>query len=209
MIRIGIAVAICLIAHAASAAAVDLKVSARCSISGFLSDPKGADIRAAPRANAQTIGRLPPMAPLSPGGDERFGAEFDILGVRNGWLLIAKAEIESDDKIKTVFEGPGWLPGDKVDFVIGSQELRTAPANNAKMIAKLIGETEDGNAYGPDSYRVLRLHGCHRHFVDLTIAPPRGARGSGVPMRGWVNKVCSNQKTTCDPAVADSPNDGR
>jgi hypothetical protein len=209
MIRIAAALAACVVAQAAAAATVDRKVTARCSISGYLKDQKGADIRGAPRAGAPVIGRLPPPAPLAPGGDERFGAEFDILGARSGWVLIAKAEVETDDTIKTVFEGPGWLPGDKVDFVIGSQELRTAPANNAKVIAKLMGETEDGNAYGPDSYRVLRLHGCQRHFVDLTIAPPRGARGSSAPMRGWVNKVCSNQKTTCDPAVADSPNDGR
>jgi hypothetical protein len=184
MIRLGLAFATCLVAQVATAATVDRKVSARCSISGFLKDPKGAELRSAPHANAPIIGRLPAHAPLNVGDDDRFGAEFNILGVRNGWLLIAKAEVESDDKIKTVFEGPGWLPGDKVDFVIGSQELRTAPANNAKVIAKLIGETEDGNGYGPDSYSVLRLHGCQRHFVELTIAPPRDARGSSAPMRG-------------------------
>jgi hypothetical protein len=209
MLRIGVAFAICLVAQGATAATADRTANARCSISGYLKDPAGADVRSAPRADAPVVGRLPPPAPLEPGGDERFGAEFDILDARDGWLLIAKAEVESEEQFKTVFEGPGWLPNDKVDFVIGSQELRVAPANTAKIIAKLTGEAANGEGYGPDSFETLAVHACKSHFVELTITPPHGALGFGARMRGWVNKVCSNQKTTCDPSVADSPGDGR
>jgi len=209
MLRIGVALTICLVAQAATDATADSAANARCSISGYLKDPDGADVRRAPRADAPVVGRLPPPAPLEPGGDERFGAEFNILDAKDGWLLIAKAEVESGDQVKTVFEGPGWVPNDKVDFVIGSQELRAAPANKARIIAKLTGDTADGDGYGPDSFETLAVHACQSHFVEVTITPPRGAPGFGARMRGWVNKVCSNQKTTCDPGVADSAEDGR
>ena len=192
-----------IVAQAASAATVDRGVPLPCTISGFLSDPNpnGIDVRSAPRADAPVIGHLPPPAPLYPGNSERFGAEFNILGVRDGWLLISEADVEFNDQVKVVFKGPGWIPGDKVGFIIGSQELREAPANDAKVIARLSGKEKDGTVYGSDSYRTLRVHACQGHFVEVTIAPPHGVRGQ--PLRGWLNKVCSNQKTTCDSSVAD------
>jgi len=194
------------VAHAAPAISVDQSVPSRCTISGYLAAANGATVHSGPRPDAPAVGRLPPPAPIEPGGDVLFGTEFDILGVKNGWLLISKAEVEFNEQSKVVFKGPGWIPGEKVGFVIGSQELRAAPANNAKIIAKLTGETKNGEGYGPDSYDTLHVHACQGHFVELTIEPPRGVAGG--PRRGWVNKVCSNQKTTCDPSV-DDPDAGK
>ena len=205
-----IAAAFAVAAQAAAAVSADRAAPSPCTISGFLSDPgaKGIDIRGAPRADAPVIGRLPPPAPPATGVSERFGAEFYILGVRDGWLLIREADVEFDGQVKIVFQGPGWIPGDKAGFIIGSQELRAAPANDARVIAKLQGTLKNGDVYGPDSFKVLRVHACRGHFVDLTIVPPRDPGAAGAPLRGWIEKVCSNQKTTCDPAVADSPGTG-
>jgi hypothetical protein len=204
LVPVAASVVVCGIGVAAAATA-DRAKSSTCTISGFLSDtdPKGTVVRNAPRADAPVIGRLPPRAPLAPGGDELFGAEFDILGAENGWLLIGKAEAEINDHYKVVFEGQGWIPGDKAGFIIGSPELRAAPARKAEITAKLRGEMKDGGHYGADSFKVLRVHACQGRFVEVTIAPPAGARGNGAPMRGWVNNVCGNQKTTCDSSVVD------
>jgi hypothetical protein len=180
--------------HAASAAAVDSAGASKCSIRGYLSDPdpKGTNVRAAPRANAPVIGHLPPRSGYE-GSNEMVGVEFEIIGSKDGWLLIQNPE-------KVAFNGPGWISGRLVGFTIGSPRLLAGPADNAKVVADLHGQGEEG--FGPDSFGVLQVHACQGHFAEVTIAlapsikPPPG---KDKPMRGWVGKVCSNQLTTCDP----------
>ena len=66
-------------------------------------DPKGSNIRSQPRATAPIVGRLPPLFPLT--SADIVGAEFEIIGSKNGWLLIrnADAAIDKQGNGKRVF----------------------------------------------------------------------------------------------------------
>lgn len=203
----GLLVAVCTAISPALAAEVETAGATQCRTHGYLKDkdPRGTNVRSAPRANAPVIGRLPPRAPLEPGSDEIVGAEFEIIGAKDGWLLIRDAQAGEDSK--PVFKGPGWISGRLVDFTLGGNALRAAPDSDAKTIAKLSGELKDGSGYGPDSYEVLAVHGCESHFVDVTIVLARSLKTGAKPMRGWVDKACSTQLTTCDSSFEPTPFD--
>lgn len=174
--------------------AVDTAGASPCSIRGYLSDPdpKGTNVRAAPRANAPVVGLLPPRSGHE-GDDEIVGVEFEIIGSKDGWLLIQNPD-------RGALAGAGWISGRLVGFTIGSPRLLASPADNARTVASLQILGDEG--VGPDSFEVRQVHACQGHFAEVTIrlapsikAPP----GIAKPLRGWVGKVCSNQLTTCDP----------
>lgn len=162
-----------------------------CAITGWSSDsdPSGLNVRAAPRADAAIIGRLPPPERQ---GDDAYAAEFRIIGSRAGWLLVKDARVVdygSGNGDRPVFAGPGWVFGDKVRFTINRPELRGAPKVEAAVSGKL--QSRDGTG-GPDSAIIDHVHGCSGAYADLTAhmehEPSR---------RGWVTGICSNQVTTC------------
>ena len=193
------------VAAPARLVAADTTGATHCTLRGYSTDPdpKGTNVRAGPSADAPVIGRLPPRGPMVPNDNtsEIVGPEFDIVGSKDGWLLIRNAGGTSEDDDAVHFPGPGWISGGLVGFTIGSPELRAAPAAGAEVIMRLGGESK-GTAYGADSFGVIRVHGCQQHFADVTIRPPRGLGLPPQPIRGWVGRVCGNQLTTCDPAVA-------
>jgi hypothetical protein len=176
---------------AAVAATVDTAGAAACALSGWSSDPDpaGLNIRAAPRADAEIVGRVPP--PEEQAGDS-YAAEFRIIGSRNGWFLINGAKFRDyggDKGERMLFGGPGWVFGDKVRFLINRAEVRGAPAENAPILARL--RTPDGTG-GPDSATIDHVFGCSGAFAEATVHM-EGQR----QVRGWVTGICSNQVTTC------------
>lgn len=180
---------------ALAAPALDTSGATQCAIRGYLndSDPKGTNVRAAPRANAAVLGHLPPRKGYE-GSSEIVGVEFEIVGSKDGWLLIQNPE-EGDLK------GKGWISGRLVGFTIGSSKLLATPSNDGEVVATLSGEN-NGAGYGPDSFAVLRVHGCQKKFAEVTIVLPRSVKpppGKDKPLHGWVGRLCSNQLTTCDP----------
>jgi hypothetical protein len=168
-----------------------------CQARGFATDrdPKGSNIRSQPRAGAPVIGHLPPLFPLT--SADIVGAEFEIIGSKNGWLLIRNAEIFVDKQGngKRVFNGPGWISGGLAGATLGSQFLRAQPRRDAAIVANLI-DAQKG--WGPDSFAVRRIHSCQGDFVEVTASPPVGPNERRVLVRGWSARPCSNQLTTCD-----------
>lgn len=176
--------------------AIDMSGATQCSTRGYNADldPKGTNVRAGPRANAPVIGRLPARGRID-GSDEVVGAEFQIFGSKDGWLLI---EYKPNARAKVL---RGWMSGRLVSGTIGSAKLRAKPNDESEAVATLGGEI-DGNGYGPDSFAILQVHGCQGKFADVTVRLPRSVNpppGKDKPSRGWVGRVCSNQLTTCDP----------
>jgi hypothetical protein len=173
------------------AATVDTAGVAACALSGWSNDrdPAGLNIRAAPRTDAEIIGRVPP--PQEQGRDS-YAAEFRIIGSRNGWFLINGVKFrdyESGKGERILFGGPGWVFADKVRFLINRAEVRGAPAQTAPVLAKL--QTPDGTG-GPDSANIDHVFGCSGEFAEA-IVHMEGQRQT----RGWVTGICSNQVTTC------------
>jgi hypothetical protein len=178
-------------APAASAQSVETAGATTCAISGWSndSDPAGLNVHAAPNKDARVIGRLPP--PRAQAGDT-YSAEFDIIGSRNGWLLIRNAHFADygDGKgDRVVFAGPGWVFADKVRFLINSVDLRGAANAHAPVVAKL--SARDG-ASGPDSANIDHVYGCAGHFAEVAVHMERQS-----PIRGWATGICNNQVTTC------------
>jgi len=188
---LGIAAAACLLAAPARAANVDTAGVTACSLSGWSNDPDpaGLNIRLAPRADAEIIGKVPPARAQA--GDS-YAAEFEIIGSRNGWFLVRGvkfADYGSGKGDKAVIAGPGWVFADKVRFMINRAEVRSAPAAEAPVLARL--RSADGSA-GPDSAFIDHVYSCSGAFAEAAV------RMEGKPaVRGWVTGICSNQVTTC------------
>ena len=177
---------------------VDTAVTSSCTIEGYLSDtdPKGTNVRSGPRADAPVIGRLPILPPHAEGSFDANAPEFDIIGSKNGWLLIRDARFDRPSAgVKKLFSGPGWISGALVSFTVGSNALLAGPSDDAKIIEKL---SSADAGYGPDSFNVTRVHACQGHFAEVTIDLV-STTTKHAPMRGWVGHVCSNQLTTCGP----------
>src|SRR5690349_11800615 len=103
------------LAHAAPPPKVDTAGATACNISGFLvaTNPKGTDIRATPAATGAVVGHLPPPKTepgvvAEEGGEGRlFGADFTVVGSKNGWVLIKAASVGAySGNEHTVFAGP-------------------------------------------------------------------------------------------------------
>jgi hypothetical protein len=194
-----IIIALCLTAGCNAALAqpaIDTAGATQCSTRGYNTDrdPKGTNVRAGPRANAAVIGHLPAHG-LIDGSDADVGAEFQIFGSKDGWLLI---EYKPNARAKAL---RGWMSGRLVSGTTGSATLRAAPSDDGEVVATLSGQSS-GGSYGPDSFAVLQVHGCQGKFSDVTVRLPRSVNpppGKDKPLRGWVGRVCSNQLTTCDP----------
>jgi hypothetical protein len=192
------------LAHAAAPAPkVDTAGATSCNLSGYLiaTNPKGSDIRAAPAATAAVIGHLPPPKTepgvvAEEGGEGKlFGADFTVIGSKNGWVLIKAASVGAySGKERTVFVGPGWLPGDAVGFTIASPVLRTGPRKTDKPVATL---RDAVNGYGPDMYPVKRVYACNGGAVDITVVLDPGYDPKAKPMRGWALHVCGAQGGPC------------
>lgn len=181
-----------LLAAAISSAPVVTTSDAVCSVEGYNADKDmtGTNIRSAPDANAPVIFRL--MPEKEP--DDTYGSEFEVIGSKNGWLLIHNAELGKygDGDGKIVFKGPGWIAGALVGFTINDPNMRSGPSSNAKVIARLEGSNGAGGVWGPDSFGVNRVYGCSGNFADVSGVTPLKKS-----YRGWVTKLCGNQRTTC------------
>lgn len=170
---------------------LDTTGASQCRARGYSTDtdPTGTNVRSAPRADAPVIGRLAPRTLLGPGTYE--GVEFEVVGSKDGWLLIQKPDPKSGLKLDAAnaADGRGWISGKLVGVVLGSRSLRAAPRREAPVTADLLGSSR-----GPDSFLVSTVHACDGRYLEVT-----GTWG-GKPLRGWSYSPCSNQLTTCDGA---------
>jgi hypothetical protein len=179
----------------AMAQTLDTAGAATCEVRGYAidRDPKGTNVRSAPRADAAVIGHLVPMIRVDK--DEYSGVEFDIAGFKDGWFLIKNG---SNDGLKLdaahANDGRGWISAQLVGVQLRVPALRSAPRREAREIAHLRGEN-----WGPDSVMVSAVHACQGPYMEVTTTPYDGKTA----VRGWSYKPCSLQLTTCDGGVTE------
>ena len=180
------------------ALALDMTGVTTCSLHGFSTDtdPAGTNVRAAPDKDAPILGQLPPQQNAEGAG--AVGVVLEIVGSKNGWLLIHSASSgdPSVDAVTPVFKKPGWISGDLVGFIVGSSELLDAPNPGGNVVATL---QNTAKGIGPDSYTVKKVNGCNGKFADITVQLPASIKPNAPELRGWASKVCGNQVATCDP----------
>ena len=126
-------------AHAASATVPSDMVP--CKLEGWSTDkdPNGLNVRAAPNASAAILARLPPR----PQAESGSLVQFEILGVRDGWLLIKGAsygDYGDPPPATPLYSGMGWVHGSRVGGqVIGGQNvvgLYSEPKDSAKRLPR-------------------------------------------------------------------------
>jgi hypothetical protein len=176
--------------QAAAAEPIDTTGAMQCEASGFSidPDPKGTNLRSAPRANAPVVGRLAPRTRITP--VEVVGVTFDIVASKDKWLLIRNGNPEKDFMLDpaNAADGRGWVSGKLVGTTLGAAALRTAPKRDAPFVVDL-----SGPGLSPESTAVSAIHGCQGRYVEVTAAPLNGKT-----VRGWSWAPCSLQLTPCD-----------
>lgn len=169
-----------------------------CAISAWSTDPdpKGLNVRAAPESTAAIIGNLPVARKV---GAERFATEVSITGSQDGWLRISEGVVIDyigDNPTEIAFKGEGWVWGAHIGLRLNSRYLRSAPSDDASVVATLAGTT-NGIRYGPDSILVERIHACRGGWVEIEGMLKIDGISYGPDLRGWTTGTCSNQVTTC------------
>jgi Bacterial SH3 domain len=175
----------------AAAAPLETTGATQCEVSGFSidPDPKGTNVRSAPRADAPIIGHLAPRARVTP--VETTGVTFKILGSKDGWLLIRDGYPTTDFTLDpaNADDGRGWVSGRLVGTTLVAINLRTAPRWDAPVVANFGGPSSSSS---PESVVVSTVHGCRGKYVEVTGTPL-----SGKTVRGWSYGPCSLQLTSC------------
>jgi hypothetical protein len=125
----------------AAAAPIETAGATQCEVSGFSidPDPKGTNVRSAPRADAPIIGHLAPRVRVTP--VETTGVTFKILGSKDGWLLIRDGSPPTDFTLDpaNAGDGRGWVSGRLVGTTLVAVYLRTAPQWDASAVANFGG----------------------------------------------------------------------
>src|SRR5581483_9500132 len=144
----------------------------------------------APRSNAPVIGRMPATAHITP--DDVVGADFDVIGSKDGWLLIRNVVFDdpAGKADRLVFPGPGWISGGLAGVQLAELTLKSAPHSYAPIVATLM---DTGRGWGPDSFRVQRIRACDGVFLEVDVL-----NLDGKPLHGWIGNSCTSQLTTCD-----------
>jgi hypothetical protein len=142
-------------------------------------DPNGLNVRSSPTAKAPVVARFKYRA------DGAYGAkvEFDIIGFKNGWLLIENGsygDYGDPEPKEPVYAGKGWVSASMVAGQLfgGANKLFAAPSKNAA--SKKLAKPADG-------VTVKKVIECRRGWVKLDTD-----EGTG-----WVGGLCNNQVTTC------------
>ena len=173
-----------------------------CDVPALANDQtrEGLNIRAEPRADSAILGRLP-IVEIE---QEKIAAEVHVIGVRNGWFLIDHAGYGTYDShpLPPDFTGRGWVSGRLLTTELQTSALKAAPDKNA-------ADVVDDNWF--DAAAILDCKGDWLRIEvplstkDRTLKPKLPSDGPKNTVRGWGQRSCTNQRTTCDFGGMDPP----
>ncbi|MGA8171691.1 MAG: hypothetical protein WB816_12795 [Methylocystis sp.] len=142
-------------------------------------DPNGLNVRASPTEKAPVVARFV----YRPDAVNGSNVQFDIIGFKNGWLLIENGsygDYGDPEPKQPVYAGKGWISASMVaGQLFGSaNRLFAAPSKDApaRKLAK-----------PADEVSVKKVLECRRGWIKLETT-----EGTG-----WVGGLCNNQVTTC------------
>lgn len=166
----------------------DLKL---CRVFAYSRDTGETNLRAGPGLAARVVATLPGERPEA---GARIGPEFQVLAGRGPWFLIRSAHWAGYDlPAKPLHLGPAWMAANLVAFTIESLDLLAEPREGARSVLRLLPLAgAPDQAWGPDSARIARVHGCSGSYVEVDVQLPDGRAA-----RGWAGGLCRNQVTTC------------
>lgn len=170
--------------HAFAASVTVPADTTTCKLEGWSTDkdPKGLNVRAAPNASAPILAKLPPR----PQADNGSLAQFEVIGFKDGWVLIKGAsygDYGDPPPATPLYSGMGWVHGSRVGGeMLGGENLvglYAEPKDSAKRLPR---------PASIDGIEVKALLGCTGSWAKVDT-------NMGV---GWANGLCANQVTTCN-----------
>lgn len=163
-----------------------------CHVSAYLQDrdPAGTNLRAGPGTTAAIVKRIPNQRKE---GGERIAPEFEIIGAKDGWLLVRNIRWAGYDlKEALIHPGPVWISASLAMASIEGHDIREKPEPRSPLVMKLTSKNEDGEEVPGGEAMPKRVHGCSGSMLDVTLELP-----TKKSVRGWANGACANQVTTC------------
>lgn len=170
-------------------------------------DPAGLNVRAAPNGRAPILGKLPHVTNAQSGS---FDAIFEIIGAKDGWLLIKGAKYDPDygpiPHAPKLYSGAGWVAGSLVGMGLLAHSLKSAPRDDAPDVVSLSGFDDSGGG-GPQDVAFRSLLDCDGEWyrVELPLKQEVGrlkpltpSDGPTDAVRGWGRGECVLQLTTCN-----------
>jgi hypothetical protein len=195
-------------ASATTAVASNLTTPSTCNFGAFVNetDRAGLNVRQTPNAKGKLVGKLPPNYDGTD-VDTLVHYEVQVLASQNGWFLI-KGATENSMHTEKPARPTGWVSGKKLAIKTQASKARLAPEANAGT-AFLVGNVLDGDSLSKPGHLVAcngkwvlveySLSGISKgELSEIKINP---AAKQGAPkghVRGWVNRICAIQETSCD-----------
>jgi hypothetical protein len=182
-----------------------------CTFGAFVNetDRAGLNVRQSPNAASKVVEKLPANYKV-PDSPMVVRVEVEVLASLNGWFLIQGAADNTtltEKPARPMYSGQGWVSGKKLAIKTQANKARLAP-EGAAVTAFLVGDILDGDSLSKPG----QLIACKGKWVQveyslsglskdaLTEIKINPAAKLGAPkghVRGWVNRICAIQETSC------------
>jgi hypothetical protein len=158
--------------------------------------PEGLNIRTAPNTGAAILGRVPMFEDAD---HETIAADVHVIGVSRGWFLIEGAQYGGygyPQPAPRLYRGRGWVSGRLLTTDVQQGRLLAAPDPHAAVVID-----------AEDEILATAILDCKGSWFrieaplstkDQHLTPKLPSDGPPGTVRGWSNRSCTNQRTTCD-----------
>ncbi len=182
-----------------------------CAFGAFVNetDRAGLNVRQGPNAASKVVGKLPANY-KDPDSAMVVRVEVEVLASQNGWFLIQGATDNTtltEKPARQMYSGKGWVSGKKLAIKTQASKARVAPEGNAAT-AFLVGNILDGDSLskpgqliackGKWAHVEYSLSGLAKEeLAEIKINPAAKIGAPKGRVRGWVNRICAIQETSC------------
>ena len=198
-------------AHARGATPSQPTPKTTCSFGAFVNetDRAGLNVRQSPSATSKILGKLPANY-KDPDSPMIVRVELTVLASQNGWFLIEGATdntMLTEKPERPMYEGKGWVSGKKLAIKTQASKARLTPDGKAGT-SFLVGNVLDGDSLSKPG----QLIACDGKWAlveyslrdvpkddlpEIKINPAATVGGLNGRVRGWVNRICATQETSC------------